>query len=270
MSDFQRGWYWQLILLSTRSDRIGYLKLDEQLWKLAGAHRREMWDNHKSAVMACFKFQEFDGQTWIYNERLLKTISEQNAKRNKGVRRKEDQSEIDLSVSISEVAVAFEVGSKESTINEIYKAYPRKLGPRPAKRAIGKALTRLLAGKEAPAEIFNTVDDAAIYLLQRVRLFAMTPAGQAGEFTPYPATWFNDSRYLDEESEWSKRGQTQQLTKTEERVVSNAWAAAASLGMGYSGHKNGDAVRPTETPSGDERRLQTLAHRARRTFTLDD
>lgn len=255
MRDFQRGWYMQLLLLCTRSERIGYLKLDERLWELAGAHRREMWEQHSSAVMACFKTRTFDAQCWIYNERLLKTISEQNAKRNKRVKGKEVPENIDLSVSISEVASALEVSSKESTINEIYKSYPRKVSPRAAKKAIGQALTRLLAGKEAPAELFQTVDDAAVFLSQRVRLFAMSPAGQAGEFTPYPATWFNGSRYLDDESEWSRHGESRGLTKTQQRYVDNTNiidADLASIGIVRDAKEDCDPDRQRVDARRDE------------------
>lgn len=74
--------------------------------------------------------------------------------------------------------------------------------------------------------------------------------------------FFSEEDFLKDPIEWEQgNGQTQQLSKTEERFASNARAAAASLGMGYSGNKNGDASRPTETPSGDGRRLQTLAGR---------
>lgn len=80
MKDFQRGWYMQLLLLCARSQRPGYLPLDQRLWELAGAHRRELWEQHKSAVMACFKTRTFEAREWIYNERLLHTIEHQHAK----------------------------------------------------------------------------------------------------------------------------------------------------------------------------------------------
>lgn len=80
------------------------------------------------------------------------------------------------------------------------------------------------------------------------------------EFRCGVINWLKAGVWKDPEK-WQKTNGQTQLTKTEERVVSNARAAAASLGMGYSGHKNGDASRPTETPTGDGRRLQTLAGR---------
>lgn len=85
MKDFQRGWYMQLLLLCAQSSRPGYLPLDQRLWELAGAHRREVWEKHKSAVMACFKTRTFEAQEWIYNERLLHTIEHQHRKLSKSL-----------------------------------------------------------------------------------------------------------------------------------------------------------------------------------------
>jgi hypothetical protein len=78
MKDYQRAWYIQLLLRSTRSERMGYLSLDENLWRIAGAHSRPMWEAHKGEVMACFKSLHDDGKDWIYNERLLKVMEKQS------------------------------------------------------------------------------------------------------------------------------------------------------------------------------------------------
>lgn len=80
MKDFQRGWYIQLLLRSTRSERLGYLPVTERLWELSGAHRREMWETHKSAVMACFRTRTFDDLDWIYNPKLLSVMEDQSNK----------------------------------------------------------------------------------------------------------------------------------------------------------------------------------------------
>src|SRR5438132_821199 len=86
MKDYQRGWYAQMLLRSVRSERLGYLKLDGNLWRLAGAHSRAMWDQHSAAVMACFKSRQIDGTEWIYNQRLLRTMEEQDTKFLRGKR----------------------------------------------------------------------------------------------------------------------------------------------------------------------------------------
>ena len=80
-------------------------------------------------------------------------------------------------------------------IQQLYAAYPRKVGKQAALKAIRAALARI------------TREDAANWMLGRVQKFAASPAGQAGEYTPHPSTWFNQGRYDDDDSEWSKHGQ---------------------------------------------------------------
>ena len=80
MTDFQRGWYIQLLLRSTRSERLGYLPLDGQLWRLAGARNRTFFEQENARVMACFKVRQFDGQDWIYNPKLLSVMEDQETK----------------------------------------------------------------------------------------------------------------------------------------------------------------------------------------------
>ena len=80
MKDFQRAWYIQLLLRCTRSERLGYLKMDSSLWTIAGAKRKDFWDSHKATVLACFKVCEMEGHQWIYNERLLSVMEEQSSK----------------------------------------------------------------------------------------------------------------------------------------------------------------------------------------------
>jgi hypothetical protein len=74
MKDYQRGWYIQLLLHCTRSERLGYLKMDSNLWTIAGAKRKDFWDAQSSIVLACFKVREMDGHQWIYNDRLLHSM----------------------------------------------------------------------------------------------------------------------------------------------------------------------------------------------------
>lgn len=93
----------------------------------------------------------------------------------------------------------------ESYIQQVYENYPRKVARNEAFKAIAKALERLLQG-ESPEGLFHSLDDAVVWLMQRTKLFALSPAGQKGDYTPYPASWFNGKRYLDDESEWLKEG----------------------------------------------------------------
>lgn len=73
----------------------------------------------------------------------------------------------------------------------LYSAYPRKVGKASAIRAISNALKR----NELTYE----------QMLEKVNAFAASPAGNAGNYTPHPATWFNAARYLDDPAEWDRR-----------------------------------------------------------------
>ena len=79
-------------------------------------------------------------------------------------------------------------------IEEVYQAYPRHIGKAAAMKAIKAAVKRM--------EKRDSGEDAIAFLLERTKLFAASPAGQLGRFTPHPATWFNRESYLDDEQEW--------------------------------------------------------------------
>ena len=79
-------------------------------------------------------------------------------------------------------------------LKEIFDAYPRHIEKAAALRAIKAAVKRMQS--RGPDE------DAAAFLLERTQLFAASPAGNQGRYTPYPANWFDKERYLDDEKEW--------------------------------------------------------------------
>lgn len=76
----------------------------------------------------------------------------------------------------------------QQDIEAIYAEYPRKVGKGAALKAIA------LACKKHDPE----------WLIERVRTYAASPAGQAGQFTPHPSTWFNQERFNDDEAEWQR------------------------------------------------------------------
>lgn len=83
----------------------------------------------------------------------------------------------------------------DEQIEKIYKAYPRQEGKRAALTAIEKALGRIeVEPGEDPVESLEAI----------VQEFAATPKGKAGQFCPMPATWFNDSRYMDDPKVWQR------------------------------------------------------------------
>lgn len=69
---------------------------------------------------------------------------------------------------------------------QIYDAYPRKVGKRDAIKKIQRAL------REVPfAE-----------LLDKTKQFAATVNGHDRKYIPYPGTWFHQARYDDDPTEW--------------------------------------------------------------------
>lgn len=85
----------------------------------------------------------------------------------------------------------------------IYAEYPRKVGKSGALKAISRAFDRLVSGQDGQK---LEPEAANAFLRMTTQRFARSPAGRAGEFTPHPATWFNNSRYLDDPSEWQRGG----------------------------------------------------------------
>ena len=95
----------------------------------------------------------------------------------------------------------------QAELNLLYSAYPRKVGKTDALTAIRKAIKRLMDGDNgAPMSLSGAVE----FLRQKITRYASTPAGNAGQFTPNPATWFNQGRYLDDEAQWNARRDDQQ------------------------------------------------------------
>lgn len=97
-------------------------------------------------------------------------------------------------------------------IEQVYSEYPRKIGHGAAVKAIARALKRLSDSGNA---------DPVAYLIERVRAYAASPAGQRGEFTPHPATWFNQDRFNDSDAEWHRLpANGQQPTTVDANAVS--------------------------------------------------
>lgn len=77
---------------------------------------------------------------------------------------------------------------------DLYQAYPRHVAKFAALKAIAKAV-RTLSVTQGEAAARETI-------YQAVRSFAASPAGNRGQFTPHPSTWFNQGRYMDDPAEW--------------------------------------------------------------------
>jgi phage recombination protein Bet len=106
-------------------------------------------------------------------------------------------------------------------VTRILRAYPRQVAIRRAQQPVEYALCELK---------HRGIADPVGYLLQRVQLFAASKAGNKGDKTPNPATWFDDARYDDDPAEWNKGGtakeieeaQKSQKIKTRDKALDDA------------------------------------------------
>jgi DNA adenine methylase len=78
--------------------------------------------------------------------------------------------------------------SAVSQAETLYRFYPRKVGKAAALKAIAKALARV----------------PFVELLDAVQEYASSRKGKDPQFTPHPATWFNEGRWEDERDEWHR------------------------------------------------------------------
>jgi hypothetical protein len=85
----------------------------------------------------------------------------------------------------------------ESKAEQVYKAYPRKVGKIEAVKAIKKAF------REEPFE----------KLLEAVTEYARATEGADMQYIPHPATWFNAGRWNDDRSQWAREGRSGQSSK---------------------------------------------------------
>jgi hypothetical protein len=117
----------------------------------------------------------------------------------------------------------------------IYEAYPRKESKREAMTAINKAVARLMKG-EAPHAPMAKID-AQRYLMRRVLEYERSPVGRQADKIkiPHPATWFNGSRYDDDQSNWhhtEKQNGTAFKSKSESTIE--------ALHANHEGRRNRD------------------------------
>lgn len=96
--------------------------------------------------------------------------------------------------------------SREQVIRAAYNAYPRHVGKRQALKAFDRALYRLEFEEkdDIPPAFWKMANGLTTsdFLIEKIRIFAFSPAGKKGNFTPHPATWANQSRYLDDVTDW--------------------------------------------------------------------
>jgi hypothetical protein len=158
MSDFQFGWYMKLLIESADSPIPGYLpgSLDK-LWQIAGAKSQSYFEKWGGCelVSRLFRCTEISGQTWIYNERMLQVIYEQNSKLSHRQRKR--------SVSLSLSLCSFPSFIPEEEFRQyldMRKAIGKEMTPHAIKLAYGKLEKLKAEGHEPKAvleqSIFNS------------------------------------------------------------------------------------------------------------------
>jgi hypothetical protein len=153
-----------------------------------------------------------------------------------------------------------------SLARELYNLYPKHLAPKEAIRAIEKALKRL------PGELEGKIANETEWLKERVALFAGSDAGRTdglfpGYKPPYPATWFNKTRYLDDATEWFTNGKSQRDIEKPAESKRTLYEQAdpeceTCAGIGYATSKT--------RPGTLEACSCTLAERSNRQLGADD
>lgn len=89
--------------------------------------------------------------------------------------------------------------SARDIAEQVYQAYPRKVGKEAALIAIGKALRKMNAGEltAKTAQFAEAVNSWPVS-------YRFTTDGR--DLCPLPATWFNQGRYADDPKEWRRFG----------------------------------------------------------------
>lgn len=207
MKDFQRYWYLALCMESHFTKRPGYLPNDMRiLYQLSDCSASfKFFEMNFDCVRECFKVVT-DDVRWLYNDRALEMAEGLQGKR-----------ENLRANAMQKLLEDIDTGP----VFSIYKEYPRHLQRAKALKAIEKAISRL-ARQEKLSDV-----DAAERIYSAVVEFAKSPAGQKGEFTPYPATWFNQDRYLDDHAEWYRENGNG--NKAEQRQQSNLAACDEAI-----------------------------------------
>ncbi len=141
------------------------------------------------------RWERYNGQS--AKKRALASIR-QSRRRHAGVtpasRKKRDASSLLFSTPVSAQAETKESTNDEKSSTEIlrdqcaqlYAAYPRHVAKQDALKAIAKALHKTTFAA----------------LLEAVTEYAQARVGDDSQFTPYPATWFNEERWNDDRTQW--------------------------------------------------------------------
>lgn len=110
----------------------------------------------------------------------------------------------------------------DSDVERVWKPYPKKEGAQEGKEAIAKALVRIRARHDAPA-------DPVAWLVARVEAYAVTRIGEPDKYTKMAQGWFNKSRYDDDlgvtqagggpDLPWNEKGEFKETVDVSKLVI---------------------------------------------------
>jgi len=92
-----------------------------------------------------------------------------------------------------------------------WAAYPKKLGKRDAKDRFGKI------AREVAKERGTTAAAAASMIADKAAIYSRSATAKDLQYVPYPATWLNQGRYDDDESQWARRRDVADATPARSR-----------------------------------------------------
>jgi hypothetical protein len=132
---------------------------------------------------------------------------------------------------------------RDANATVIYKFYPRKVGKPAAIKAIKRALMRF----------------SYELVLEKTKAYATARAGEDQQFTPHPATWFNQQRFNDDSSTWKKSHATNQtnrnagivghnqggISKAERVLAHRAQIAKESAELALANQVAGNGINPS-------------------------
>lgn len=134
-------------------------------------------------------------------------------------------------------------------IEDIYNAYPRKIGKPTAKRAIEKALRKT---QIAPAELLKRTQTFAVAVAKWTREARYTREG--ADTVPHPSTWFNQHRFNDDPAEWEKKPREQKkegggtevmIEPLAHEIEPNGWQSAFEREFGSAPTSPWKMLHPT-------------------------
>lgn len=234
MEDFQRGWYVQLLLRCTRSERLGYLRLDGQTWRIAGARTEQFWNSQNAVVLACFKIRSFDGQDWLYNDSLLSVMEDQSQKylRRSGGAVSPSTSPSKSGVDSKKTGEEVSLATPNLTPGALARGMLEKIGLPVSMgnmRIVAAAIEAVGLASEIPAS------KAFDWLLERVQI-AVARGERIDKF------YFEDGRYNHDEQKQPKSSQD----KRKQRNRTTLTDAFCGSGVEDAGHGSGEDVEGTD------------------------